>query len=220
MNLIKKILKKNRIVPAVYYRKCSELPLSVFLKVMLTSDVTHLTISGKPTIEELEEAYQIIHEEYLTLSESLEYQQMISLIKEIAINENKYNMIIMAVRVLRVVYDEKIASEIKSYGYNLSHKDVSETAYQKQLDVILSKSKFINLSLQKANDDLQKLKKKGIESGEEKPDEHAYDVLLADLSKYQGYYLDPDKITVTHFLSVMKRYKQSIENLKQKQNHV
>lgn len=219
MNLVKKILKKNKIVPAVYYRKCSELPLSVFLKVMLTSDVTHLTISGKPTIEELEEAYQIIHEEYLTLSDSLEYQQMIGLIKEIAINENKYNMIIMAVRVLRVVYDEEIASEIKSYGYNLSQKDVSDPIYQKQLDVIISKSKFINLSLQKANEDLQKLNKKGGETEDEKPDEHTYDILLADLSKYQGYYLDPDKITVTHFLSVMKRYKQSIENLKQKQNH-
>ncbi|MNE22159.1 hypothetical protein D3C80_1153490 [compost metagenome] len=211
---IKQVLRKNRITPSVYYWKCNDLPLSIFLKVLLTGDVGLLTISGKPTKEELDEAFQSIHEEYLSLSESVEYKQLLSLIKEIAMYENRYNLIVMAVNILRIIYDERIATELRTYGYKVIEGDVKDPSYHKQLDIILTKSKFIKINLQRASDDLNKINKNESES----PDENSYDVLLADLSKHQGYYLDPDKITVTHFLAVLKRYRQFVESKTQKRD--
>lgn len=188
-------------------KKCSEVILFDFIKVIVHNDPEVIGLTQSEWME--------LYSEYMQLVSDPKHSHLLRLIKDAAIYEVKHARIKGLIRLLRQGYDEDLAGMLKKHGYFLNYNE--ETCfkdwekYQKDLNLIESKAKVVLLQLTKSIQDLEDFQKESEKEQGAPVTENSFLVLLTDLSKYQGYRLDWNEITVAEFVSVFNRFKQHIE---------
>lgn len=189
----------------ICYQSCNEIPLYNFIKVLAKKDFSYLVVSGSP--KHLDKVWEKILNEYIELTGSEKQTQMLSLMKEVAFLGNKIFLIKSVEYSLRIQYSEELVLQLKKLGFNINLNVKNYDQYNKQLDILLTRLKStINIYETKSNElkELQKVDES------DKDLESQYLGWLTDLSKFQGYRLDPKEITVIEFISIMESYKNSI----------
>jgi hypothetical protein len=73
---------------------------------------------------------------------------------------------------------------------------------ERDLKLTITQSKSLVVRFNDLNTDLERISKS------EKSEANDYDAILSELSKYQGYRLDPKQITVSEFCAIVKRFKK------------
>jgi len=188
----------------IHYKSCSEIPLYNFIKVLSTKDFKYLVISGKP--KKLGQVWEKILNEYIELTGNEKQTQMLAVMKEVAFLGNKIFLIKSIEYSLRVQYSEDLVGQLKKNGFNISLDVKNYEQYNKQLDLLLTRLKStISIYESKAQElkDMQEIKES------DRDLESQYTGWLADLSKFQGYRLDPKEITVTEFASILDSFKKA-----------
>lgn len=188
--------------PVSIYDSCQDIPLYNFIKIVCESDLKWLTISGKPTDQELGEAWDKIFSEYNEISDSQQGNYLIGLLREYYAIKGKIEIIQAIVDVLAKGRNDQLVDALHKAGYRFPFNANDPAAYRKDLERTVSQAKTMVIRFQQLHDDLEKMQN---ESGKTNPSD--YDMILSELSKYQGYRLDPKQITVSEFCAIVKRFK-------------
>lgn len=188
------------------YTSCSEMPLYNFIKVIVTNELKWVSAYGFHTREQLEKSWEAIFEEYMTLSKDTSQNYLLSLIKEITFLTYKLNIIQVIVDELAKGHDEKFVKLLQGLGFRFKFDPDNAEQYAKDLKLTVSQSKAMLIKIKDSEHKLSEMKK------ENKPvNEGEYDIFLSELSKFQGYRIDPKVFTVSEFVAVVNRFKADIE---------
>jgi len=185
---------------SVIYQSCTELPLYLFIKVLTTGELIHLVQRGKPKKEQLKEAWDKIFAEYSALSENKQNNYLLSLLRDYYSIPNKIVIIQTIVDELSKGYNKELTDKLRELGFRHAYRP--ET-YMQDLKITVTQAKGLILKYKTCYDDLERLQEKN-----SKAEPTDYDLILSELSKYQGYRLDPKQITVSEFCAIVKRFKQ------------
>lgn len=187
------------------YRNCNELPLSVFIKIVTTDDISYLSTDGKGSVMDLNAAWTDIYSEYFELCSSSDCKHMINTVKEIAIAENKIAIINAAVTVLRIGHSDKMYGILARLGFKVKRLDNYEER-SAELDRVISRAKSLVYILNEAERQLSTMENRGKKASLED-----YTNSIVRLGKFQGYRIDPEETSVAEYLAIQKNYKLELE---------
>lgn len=186
---------------ALLHRTCKTLPLFAFIECYCNNQFHFLNISGTPTEEELQDAWSEIVFEYGGLIKSGNNKYMFDLEQKIGLLQHHIIYVENAIFYLRHRYDADIAAELVGMGYKLT--ELESPRYDKQLDMIVSRSKTRIFELGELTDEHERLNKM---VGGKKQTEEEFLITVAALSKYQGYNINKRETSVLEFTSILNLY--------------
>lgn len=186
------------LLPAIYHHSCKTLCLDPFIQAYCNNDLSGLLISGTQN-EEIHSAWNEILFEWSSLVKSENADALFELQKEIAILEHHIIYIDYAVPFLKLRYDEDIANEVRSLGYDVPQDE----NYQKALDLITSLAKRKVFDHGELVDEFNRLNK--TTTGKKQSEDEFIKTVLT-LAKYQGYPIDRKTTTVFDFAQIFNNY--------------
>lgn len=193
------------------HTSCKTLSLSRFIPAYCNNDYSGLIITGEPTPEELQEAWNEILFDYGSLIKNEHSDYIFNLAKEIALTHWHITYVENCCRmgdeetlpgILHFRHDEDLINELKKLGYTLNAVFGTEK-YFEQLSLInsLCKRRLFDLDeLVSERDRLQKT----TEGKKQSEEEFMSTVLM--LSKHQGYDLDVETTTLYKFTVIFNNY--------------
>lgn len=172
-------------------KNCSEITIGAFISVLCDKDAKRL------------DYWDEIFEEYLTLTNNTSNQAVLELIKLAAV----YNSKAFAIHCLCVVVtlDQdypgaiQINDELRALTGRPGKGKMTKVEYSGHKNFGIS----LKLKAKEKEADIQKLNVKN----EESTKKDWYDQLSL-LGKYQGYRINPDKITVMEYCSILNNFKE------------
>jgi hypothetical protein len=194
--IFKKKSQKN-----ICYTSCSEVYMTAFIKAIVKQDYSGLIKKGSPKAEELALAWQKVLDEYLTISGDTNISTVLALLKEIEILSNKITLIEFVVSQMAQNYHQGFAEQLHAMGFRFKYEDGPELMRELELTIVQSKSLLVQLNQSKA--ELAELRGDDGKAATEMD----YEMQLSELGKFQGYSLNPDKLTVTAYCAILKRFK-------------
>lgn len=201
--------------PALYHH-CNQLPFDKFLRCLIDGDLSALVIKGNHSQGELAELWANIYYEYVSLIDEPETKYFILLQRDVAL-----------------LFDEITTVETNLYflspimmPYSIDHRDqlvkgINDYGYKLKIDFTTDYSDAIQAVEFKLAPKKQKLANKEKELSEYVNSKEGQEVnreyftkILIRLSKYQGYPIRENSITVSEYVSLLKDYVAYIESSK------
>jgi hypothetical protein len=201
--------------PWILYQDC-RVTLEVFLTCLFDKDFSGLIISGIPPHTALMEAWNKIYLEYHQLTTGTSDSPMTDKIKLIEGLNGKVILIEAAVRHLAMTWDEEVVKMLNFFGMrcDLKPDDSTEIMYRK-LNSILTRAKRFVVQSEVEQQALQELQTEAAKDGGNGRDD--FEETLLSCSKFQGYAVKPNEITVAAFCKLQKRmmdtYNREIKSL-------
>lgn len=190
-----------------YHHKCSTLPYSIFIEVMLTQNIALLIISGEPSFEELAVAWREILEEYSGLIKTNKSQSVFDCWKNIIITQHKLTTIGFALYALKIQYDAEIAEAVALHGYSLIEPLEDRQAYLTQIYAVETEAKTLVVLLNQYRAEYAKLcPEAAAPTAGSQADALQYDKELAILSRFMGYRIDKTLTTVAEYCAAANLY--------------
>jgi len=186
--------------PAIYHHSCKTLCLDPFIQAYCNNDLSGLLISGTKN-EEIHSTWNEILFEWSGLVKSENADALFELQKEIAILEHHIIYIDYAVPFLKLRYDEDIANEVRSLGYDVPQ--FADENYQGALDLITSLAKRKVFDHGELVDEFNRLNK--TTTGKKQSEDEFIKTVLT-LAKYQVYPIDRKTTTVFDFAQIFNNY--------------
>lgn len=169
---------------------------------------------GNAPVKQINEAWEDLFTDYCELLNLPQYSRMVNLTKEIGSLQSKMLCINLCIRVLSVRYSYKCVQILRRFGYNYKFSISDPQGYWKDLETVIKKSKSSELALDRALNEYKTL----FSSTEEKaPTYEVFQNNLIELSKFMGYRVNPKEVTVSEYVSIIKRRDKEIEFSKRKQ---
>lgn len=195
------------------YTSCEELPLYNYIRCDVYGNLKHLIISGNPTAEELQTAWEKIQEEYFSLSESTFDAYAMTLFFDIARMEMQLEVIANCVDLMAYgtkYHCPELLDILAGYGYTVERDPNSPTFVDtiKRIEK-RAKSRLIQLKDKRARFEQLKEGKEG-----NKITVAYYDNVLTTLSKHYGDTIYADRITVSRYASMLTQYMEYADSLK------
>lgn len=209
-------LNKDTLLPK-YYLSINQLPLSRFIDIVVDNNFYALVISGKPTDEQLFQAWDIIRMEYADAIKDHETRLLVSMEKELNRLKITHQQILQAIQVLRDYYTPEfkdILNDLLKTSFKLDVRFKED--YDKDLKRAYNRSKglLIEINLKQLAYDGMLTKYQG---ENKKPTREYFQGILITLSDFVQYQLQ-DSITVFEFCDRIRRLNQFNEQQKLK-NH-
>lgn len=176
-------------------------PLATFIKVVISNDVRHLKTAGIVKRSKLTEAWESIFDQYLMMSGEKKYQLMLRRLKDMAILRNRVVLAISLLKVLELRYNENIVKALSTLGYRGKFDRFDKEGYRRDLDKV---NKMIKNDIQA----LKEMEETGKKGEEDEIKETDFDNILAELSRFQGYRLDKEVVTVSEYVHILNRFKE------------
>jgi len=192
------------------YDSCHDLPLRNFIKVMVSGNNKHLLKTGYATPKTLQKAWDKITEQYMELAGDKAQAAVLSIVKEVSQLKNKLFIIQSIIDEMAKYPSGDLANMLRSMGFNYKFDPANPELYLDDLKRVVSTSKTMLMRIKERKKSLE-----GMKGDETKVTEADYDRYIADLSKFQGHYIDPGHSTVAYFIAVVNGYKKEIEIQKQ-----
>jgi len=171
----------------IFHRTCKTCPLQAFIDAYSNAD-----FSGIGTGEGVSEAWQEILFEWATLLRSEQSEYILESSKQIAALEARITFIEYSAHYLGIQWDEDIANEFIKEGYDPHN-----------LPMAISLAKRLVFDLTELREEYERLTK--TTNGKPKTeDEWMEDVAM--LSKFQGYSINPENITVQKYAAIFNLF--------------
>lgn len=209
MNRIQSIIHRFKPSPRLY-RSCDTLPLSRF-RICLHGDLSALMMDGsmKPSLLELEQLWDSIFMEYVDLVRDPEQMYSLNLMRDIAVLESDLNLSASLVIFLSMKYDPEAEKSLKNMGFKFNLKPDDRQYNSGQLDKVIRQRKAKALTLNQKRKLLEEHQNKAKKGPKENPGD--FDKVIAELSAFQGYRLDPGIISVAEYAAIHARFKKHVE---------
>jgi hypothetical protein len=175
---------------------CDKLILELFIQITLDGD--HSRLGEGDT----ESAWQAIQAEYETLTGGVGYSSTVAIMRQINYLSASISVIIETVGIMRRYYLPTFGEILAKYGVRFNWTEVTNDVYYTQLTSVLATVKLWKVQLAAKQKEWETLVAKGDKSGVTR---EYYEEWLIGLSKSQGYHLNPNKITVYTFATLIKQ---------------
>jgi hypothetical protein len=170
--------------------------LDKFQDCLFENDLSVLIISGSPTQEDLQAAWDKIYVQYCQLSQDSSYNEVFETIKEINDLRAKIYLIDGIIVYLQLSYSKELIDILNVFALRCTIKQEDTGAVlADKLNTVLGRAKKWNLKLKQKQGDLEKLRTKS--TG--KLDRNYFDDQLFEISKFNGYHIKASDITVSQF---------------------
>lgn len=192
---------------AILHTSIDDLLLSKFIACLCKQEYTQLVIDGEATLPDLLEAWSNLYAQFLDLMGDSESEYMLQLQKEIGLLTFKISTVQSILEVLWIIHDDRLVEVLKAFGFDTRKLTRDNGEYRKELTRISNRLAKFRLRLQERTNELIAYQdSKG--EGEEKEtiNETYFTKQLARLSRFQGYRLRANEITVAEFGAVFKEY--------------
>lgn len=161
----------------------------------LTMDkfITYITGDEKPC-----ENWEQILSDYFTLSGNLLARKSLYLQREIQFLKNEIYIIQLCVNTLSRSYSVKICDKLKAKGFRFPF---TPDTYINDMNTVVAQSKHKVLRAHQLEVELKELGSTGKPAQAEDFYEN-----ISELSKFQGYQLNPSTLTVSEYCAILKRF--------------
>lgn len=187
-----------------FHQSINTVPYKAFYEVIISGNTNLLTISGTPTGEQLNEAWSVIEQEYSDAVQTKKTKSIFDLAKKILNNRWQLSLIDMCVYILKQQYCETSAGALLDLGYPFVENLEDREQYLTQIYAIETEAKFLIILQNQYNNEY-----KNLTGGEKAPVERTaidYEKELRIISKYVGYSIKSDQITVFEFISYLNMF--------------
>jgi hypothetical protein len=197
--------------------------MNVFIDCCCNGIYDGLIVEGKSEtqndIELLHKAWEELYVGYLEGTCSPEQLKIFILQKDIKLLNLKLSKVNLLITMVQIRPDDDMLNELKKdLALNVKFDTSDKEQFIKDVHVAVTKSKSIILQLKNKQSELD-----GIVSNNENEESQAldikyFDTLLNALSDYTGYFIVPEKITVSRFIDLLISRRKFIEHQNSKQN--
>ncbi len=203
--------------PVLLITSPHKLYLDKFIICDVEEDLTHLIISGKPTEQQLKDAWYSILSEYADLTQDADRKVYYNSLKEIARLTIKHDLIAYLISVLRLYYDEELAKEL---CFLLMERFVFDNSnpedYNKILNRCTTRLKGVAMQIKIEEAKFEGLKAKLKKKGDGKASYEYYEDVLITLSESANYKIKKEEITLSEFALLVRRHNKKVQAL---ENH-
>lgn len=195
------------------HHSCSTLPYSHFIEIILHGNLRWLIISGHPSPAELQQAWENILQEYSELVRTDKSDNIFDLFKKISQTEDLIFFIDTAIGLLKTQYDAEIADALNEKGFGIVEPSEDREVYLRSLYAIEMSAKMLIVLLNQYRAEYALVSK----PTDEQPADNSrfrYEKEIAILSKFQGYRIIKEKITVLEYCAVINNYLDYVKTQK------
>lgn len=181
---------------------CEDLMMDKFILCSVDNDYSHLIIKKGivvPNKEKLREAWIKIYEDYTDLSSGNEGNAYLSLLKQKFVLSNKINMIAIGLEALSYRRHPELIKMIRKLGIKGSF---SEKTFDADLRRGIVQLKSLVARLEKVEKNMLPY------ITGESTNKKDFSELMAVLSKFQGYRIDPKDTSVLEFVNILNNFKK------------
>lgn len=188
-----------------YHQSCRTLTYDRFVEILITGNLRWLAISGNPSEKELASAWQIISAEYSELVKTEKSEDIFKVWHKIIYTQFKINFLEVSLGILKDRYDLDIAAAVAQWGYDLVMPLEDRGNYLKQIYGIEMEAKLLIVLLNQYHNEYKLLNN---EDGKAEVIRTIkdYEKDLAILSRFQGYRIKMEEITVLAYCSIVNNY--------------
>jgi len=191
------------------YVHCNELPLDNFIDCLVNNHYERLIKRPRFQSEKtLNYVWDCIYSEYCDLSGTANYKKLISLLREIGSLKSKLLLINTCLTILTVSYNSYCVNALRKLGYNYDFDRKNNNKLLNDLEQIVIRKKQLEITVKIKEDEYNKL------IDDKKVDEIDvlyFDKQLINLSKWIGYRLDKQQITVSEYCAIIQEYSQNMK---------
>lgn len=198
----------------VLHLNCSTLPLSNFIEILISGNLRWLIINGHPTQEELSQVWDDILQEYVSLVKTDKADTIFSLYKKIKITEWQLVFIEKSVMALKIQYDEEIAIDLSNLGFGEVIKTEDKNIYLSSLYSIETSAKMLIVLLNQYYAEYKSMNADTAAESVNMSDAERrfiYEKELSHLSKFQGFRIIKEKISVLEYCAIVNNYLEEIK---------
>lgn len=200
---------------AQLYRNISETPLFVFVGCITHKNLLLLVISGKPTEQELQDAWDRLQDQYTSSVGDNEHKLYLTAYKDLIDLEAQYNESVILIHALKHFFFQPFLDDLNKLLNSDTKLDYkNDVKYYDQLKVLERKSKGLKLRADMKRATYNKIASQFNEKGKksEAPTREYFDGMLITLSDHAGYRLT-DQITVFEYCERIRRLNKEKEKL-------
>lgn len=193
-----------------WHRNCNTLTYGIYLEIVLSCDLRLLIISGEVSEADLKEAWNAILNEYSSYIKTDKSDSIFNCWKKLEYTRWKMNMVRLCIEGLKIKYSPTIAEELMKLGYDYIDGTEDNEAYFKKLYDIQTEAKNLIVYYNQYLAEYTKLCPEGaMENSIPQRDRMSYEKELRVLSKFMGYGIRKDEISVVEFCSIINTYLES-----------
>lgn len=200
-----------------WYTTIADLPLKIFITCIVTGDLSHLIIEGRPTPQQLAETWAVILQEHADAIGTAEHKLYTSLCRTLIELQHDYNAVETFVPLLQKFYVKEFAKEVnKALRMQFKFDWKNGQLYQKELEKAWKMLKGLKLRIDQKAEQIQAMRaaNEGGEPSRPATREH-FLAALVSLSNHVKYRID-DSITVYEYCKRIHDYNEYIRQWQQK----
>jgi len=182
--------------------------MNTFIGVMLTGNT--VPVGG-------EEAWENIYSEYIGLRENKSSTYILGMIKEISYLNTKCFIISKCVEVLAVEYSRELVMEVKQCGCRGKFDWSKPVEYSNDIRAAISYSKKFIVAVKRKEQELEDYYKRHGGGAIQRKD---FDIWAVTLSKFMGFHVNYDIVTVSDWCHMMNSYERYCEVANAQQNNM
>lgn len=182
---------------------------------MITGDLTWLCISGNPLPNKLEESFEKILEEYMSLVKTEKTDDVFQLYKKIKQTQWLKDIIELCLNTLTVGYDEDVARIVSEKGFGVIEFIEDKEIYLRNIKSVRMSAKTLIIILNQYLTEYEILNKNNVaENVDVSENERRLSVEkeIATLSRFQGDRINKQTTTAFEYAAILNNY---LEHAKQ-----
>lgn len=197
-----------------YFRSIDEMPLCVFIEIIVTNDLSKMIIEGSVSDEVLLPVWSEILEQYLDVTFSEEDKHLVQLIFTHTLLEFNITKATAIQMYLQYRYDEDLVAIMQRIG-------AADTGYPKDGNInsrrvwhkrVTARIKRWKVQQSEIEAEIGRLSNKD-EAKMPKITKAYFDDILVQLSRHFKYHVDETTVSVGRFLSMLRDYKNHLLTL-------
>jgi len=194
------------VTPAILVTDVNHISIhNFFVECLIGHNFQPLVVSGTPTKEELQKAWELLLDNYQHTAGERNYKIAFDLIQQIGQNKCKLSEVECCVQILWHEFRPDIVERLKKLGYRKYKLDPSnDESYRIELQKILSATKVIIVATNQLEKELSDIEK---DPGKRFTIED-YNTILVDIAAFLKTQINPEATTVGMFLAIRRRMKE------------
>lgn len=154
--------------------------------------------------------WEDLYSEYLSARSNSNSVYVLGLMKEIAYLSNKYFLTLRILEAMCIpgVHSEGMVKELRQMGFKGTFNPADRVQYESDLRAAMSASKRTVSQIQRKQEELAEYQKK---FGGNEVKRQDFEDMAVIYSKFMGYYIDFEKVSVAQFCSIATKYEAHCE---------
>jgi thermostable 8-oxoguanine DNA glycosylase len=177
----------------------------------------NFSVLGKGNEIKLQAAWIEIFNEFSSLRQNSQSNEIFELMKSIFSIEQKIKIINSCVEILWHVYNRELANELKDLGFNIKLDWSNKTQYIKELQSVISKGKSLTTKLKQKQAELDKLTEKQKGNSWSRKD---FVSINTNLARFMNFHINNSLITVADWCDMVNKYEAYCEAVNAEKNNM